>query len=151
MSISNDVEILIQPIVKELGYDLVEVVYNKQKNGMNLTVFIDSKSGVGLDDCEKVHNAIDSPLDELDPTNGQSYTLNVSSPGLDRPLKNESDFERNIGREIEVSLYTKLNGKKEYIGTLSKFDAEKVFLIIQNEEIAIDKKSISNITKHISF
>lgn len=151
MSISSDVENLIRPIVERLGYDLVEVEYKKKQNGMNLTVFIDSKNGVGLADCEKVHNAIDSPLDELDPTKGQSYTLNVSSPGLDRPLKTESDLRRNIGNAIDVSLYSKLNGIKEYVGHLVKFDKEKIFLLVESEEIAIDRKSISNITKHISF
>ena len=117
---------------------------------MNLTVFIDSPNGIGLDDCEKVHNSIDAPLDELDPTAGASYTLNVSSPGLDRPLKTDKDLSLSINKEIDISLYAKQNGKKDFVGVLKAFD-ENTLTIISGSEIALDRKNISKITKHISF
>ena len=121
-SISEKVEEFLEPIILELGYELVEVEYAKKQNGMNLTVYIDSKQGITLSDCEKVHKTIDEPLDELDPTNNAPYTLNVSSCGLDRPLKNDKDYNRNIGEEIEISLYSKVNGKKSFVGKLESFD-----------------------------
>lgn len=149
-NIASKVQDLITPIVEPMGYTIVEVEYAKKSNGMNLTVFIDSSNGIGLDDCEKVHNSIDAPLDELDPTEGASYTLNVSSPGLDRPLKTDKDLSLSINKEIDISLYAKQNGKKDFVGVLKAFD-ENTLTIISGSEIALDRKNISKITKHISF
>lgn len=149
-NIASKVQDLIMPIVEPMGYTIVEVEYAKKSNGMNLTVFIDSPNGIGLDDCEKVHNSIDAPLDELDPTAGASYTLNVSSPGLDRPLKTDKDLSLSINKEIDISLYAKQNGKKDFVGVLKAFD-ENTLTIISGSEIALDRKNISKITKHISF
>ncbi|MBQ9790630.1 MAG: ribosome maturation factor RimP, partial [Clostridia bacterium] len=77
--ITEKVHEFLNPIVQNLGYEIVDVEYEKKFDGFNLTIFIDGENGISLDDCEKVHTAIDEPLDELDPTNGASYTLNVSS------------------------------------------------------------------------
>ena len=111
---------LVSPIIEEkaseLGYEVVEIEYVKKQNGYNLTVYIDKQGGIGLEDCEALHNAIDAPLDELDPTNGISYILNVSSCGLDRPLKTMRDFVRNIGREVEVKFYSPYKGNKSHRG-----------------------------------
>lgn len=139
------------PIVETLGYELVEVEYTKKPNGMNLTLFIDSPGGVDMDGLEKVHRVVDEKLDELDPTNGSPYILNCSSLGLDRPLKTDRDLSRNIGQEVDVSLYAKLNGAKEYTGTLSSFDEKGVSIIVSGSEIEIPRESISKINKHIQF
>lgn len=149
-NIASKVQDFITPIVEPMGYTIVEVEYAKKQNGMNLTVFIDSPNGIGLDDCEKVHNSIDAPLDELDPTAGASYILNVSSPGLDRPLKTDKDLSLAINKEIDISLYAKQNGKKDFVGILKAFD-ENTLTIISGSEITLDRKNISKITKHISF
>lgn len=149
-NIASKVQEFITPIVEPMGYTIVEVEYAKKQNGMNLTVFIDSPNGIGLDDCEKVHNSIDAPLDELDPTAGASYTLNVSSPGLDRPLKTDKDLSLAINKEVDISLYAKQNGKKDFVGILKAFD-ENTLTIISGSEITLDRKNISKITKHISF
>ncbi|MBO7508237.1 MAG: hypothetical protein J6T39_01155 [Clostridia bacterium] len=87
-SVSEIVEEMAKPIVDNLGYELVEVKYSKGYSGMELTLFIHSPNGITLDDCEKVSKAIDEPLDELNPTKDEPYSLNVSSLGLDRPIKN---------------------------------------------------------------
>ena len=87
------------PIISELGYEVVDVEYSKKVDGMNLTFYIDSPNGITLDDCERVHKAIDGPLDELDPTGDATYILNVSSCGLDRPIKTDSDLKR---KEVQV-------------------------------------------------
>ncbi len=150
-TVVNSVEEFLTPIVENLGYRIVEVEYAKKQNGMNLTIFIDSPNGIDIDDCEKVHNAIDLPLDELDPTNGASYTLNVSSPGLDRPLKTERDLKANIGVLIEISLYSKMDGKKEIVGKLLDFSEDNLTVEIENKNLSIERKNIAKITKYIEF
>ena len=112
------VEEKLEPIVTELGYELCEVEYAKKPNGMNLTIFISHPDGIKIEDCEKVHRTIDPILDEIDPTNGAPYTLNVSSLGLDRPIKTDKDFLRNIGKMVTIKLFANKNGKKEFVGKL---------------------------------
>ncbi len=112
---------LVAPIAESFGLEVIEVTYEKRFDGMNLTVVIDKDGGVSIDDCEKLHRAIDAPLDELDPID-ESYILNVSSPGIDRPLKTERDFIRNLNLKISVKLYKPLDGKKRYEGVLVDFD-----------------------------
>lgn len=120
---------LVKPYADKLGFEIIEVEYAKKVNGMNLTIFIDKEGGITIDDCEALHMAIDEPLDVLNPTNDASYILNVSSPGIDRPLKAERDFKRNLGKEIVVKLYAQdEGGKKKYEGFLIKYD-ESTFTI----------------------
>ena len=149
--IAKTVEKFLNPIVEELGYEIVEVEYAKKQNGMNLTIFIDSKNGIKIEDCERVHSAIDEPLDELDPTNGASYTLNVSSPGLDRPLTTDKDLNRNLNQKIEISLYSKLDGKKLYVGELASYNEEEVTIIDAGSLVTIKRTAIAKITKFIEF
>ncbi len=150
-SVASAVEEFITPIVEDLGYYIVEVEYTKKQNGMNLTIFIDNSDGIKIEDCEKVHMAIDEPLDELDPTNGASYTLNVSSPGLDRPLITNKDFEHNIGNCLEVSLYSKVNGEKLIVGTLISFSNEMLVLNSNDVDVELNRKNIAKVTKYIEF
>lgn len=151
ISVAQEVKDFITPIVEGLGYILVDVEYAKKQNGMNLTVFIDSPQGIMLDDCEKVHLAIDAPLDELDPTKGASYTLNVSSPGLDRPIKTDKQLSANIGKVLDVSTYTKVLGEKQFSGTLLGFTDDEVIIGLNDSTIALERKNIAKITKHIDF
>ena len=85
-------------------------------------VFIDTETGVDLNTCEAFHRAIDPALDELDPTFGAPYTLNVSSPGLDRPLKTQRDFDKCMGSEVEVKLYAPMKGRKLFEAVLVGYD-----------------------------
>lgn len=149
--ISEEVEKFLTPIVEGLGYEIVEVEFAKKYNGDNLTVFIDKPEGITIDDCEKVHNAIDLPLDELNPTNDKPYTLNVSSPGIDRPIVTDKDYTRNIGCDIEVKLFQAILKKKTYIGKLVRFSNDEVVLDIDGKEMVIDRKLISKATKFIDF
>lgn len=152
VNVKEQVEKLIEPIVEENGCELVEVAYEKKFDGMHLTVYIDKKGGVTIDDCENVHRAIDEPLDELDPTNGAAYTLNVSSPGLDREIKTDKDFERNLGEELEINLYQKLLKSKKYVGLLESYDKEKITIKNQKGElIEIQRSKIAKATKYIKF
>jgi ribosome maturation factor RimP len=149
--IAKTVEEFLNPIVEGLGYEIVEVEYAKKPNGMNLTIFIDSVNGIKIEDCEKVHSAIDEPLDELDPTNGASYTLNVSSPGLDRPLSSDKDLKRNLNQMVEISLYSKMDGKKQYVGTLASFNEDEIIILEGEKQIIFQRSAIAKITKFIEF
>lgn len=149
--IAEEVREFITPIVEKLGYEIVDVEFAKKYNGDNLTVFIDKDGGVGIEDCETVHNAINEPLDELNPTNDNPYILNVSSPGIDRPIVTDKDFKRNLNEIIEVKLYQAVNRKKNYVGELVNFDENKITLNVDGTEIELERKMISKATKYIDF
>lgn len=148
-TIASRVKQTLEPIINNLGYELVEVDYSKKVDGYNMTVYIDSPNGITLEDCEKVHKAIDEPLDELDPTEG-AYTLNVSSCGLDWPLSTDRDFQKNIGNIIDVSLYSPVERKKNYTGTLVGFDKTNI-TIKDKSEITLPRSIIAKAVKHIEF
>lgn len=151
--ISEKVEQLITPIINELDkqIEIIEVEFAKKHNGDNLTIFIDKPGGVTIDDCELVHNAIDEPLDSLDPTDGKTYTLNVSSPGIDRPIVTDKDFARNIGLELEIKLFEPIGKKKTLIGNLIAFNKDSIILETNNENLEIERRKISKATKFINF
>ena len=132
LSVSEQVMELAKPIVEKLGYELVEVKYGKSHGGMEMTLFIYSDKGITLDDCEKVSKAVDEPLDELNPTNDVAYSLNVSSLGLDRPIKSADDARRNIGNKIDVKLFAPKDGKKIWTGVLTEY-TQDTFTIKINE------------------
>ena len=131
VSVSKAVEGMAKPIIESMGYELVEVKYAKDFSGMALTLYVYSQQGITLEDCEKISRAIDEPLDNLNPTNDEPYSLNVSSLGLDRPIKTCDDARRNVGVEIEVKLYAPQNGKKIFKGILTEYTTES--FTISNE------------------
>ena len=146
---------LAEKIVSELGYTLVDMEYKKQVTGMVLELFIDSEKGITLEDCERVSKAMDEPLDELNPTNDESYSLNVSSLGLDRPLTTEYQFKKYQGEKIELKFYKPLKpyNKKLIEGTLVSWD-EKTVTIDYGEEptrLTIEKNTIAQIVPVIEF
>ena len=149
--IAEEVEKLVAPIAESFGCELVEVEFAKKYNGDNLTIFIDKPGGVTLEDCEAVHNAVDLPLDELDPTAGKPYTLNVSSPGIDRPIVTDKDYTRNLGQVLEVKLFQAIEKKKVFVGSLLSFDENKVTLEIDGKSFELERKMISKATKYIEF
>ncbi len=151
--IAEEVENFLTPIVENLGYEIVEIEFAKKHNGDNLTVFIDKKDGfIDINDCEKVHNAIDAPLDELDPTMGKPYTLNVSSPGVDRPIVTDKDFNRNLLEMLEIKLFGSIEKKKVWVGKLLEFNETSVVIeTMQNKKLEIDRKLIAKATKYIDF
>ena len=150
-SISASVEQLIKPIAESFGLEVVEVDYSKKTNGMNLTIFIDKPNGVSIDDCEKLHRAIDEPLDIFDPTAGAPYTLNVSSPGLDRPLKSNRDYEKNLNKEIIVKLYANEDGKKRFEGILCSFDNDSLTIKTVNGLKKFEKNKTAKVEPLIRF
>ena len=144
---------LAEPITSKLGYELVEVAYQKEPNGMNLIFYIDKEEGITIDDCEIVTRALENVLDEANPTNDKPYILVVSSLGIDRPIKSDRDFNRNMGNEIEIKFYAphpELK-KKALEGILCAFDENSVTIKCKEQELKIDRQLIANISPIIKF
>ena len=146
----EEIQNTLQPIADEMQIEIVEVEF-KQGREPALTVYIDTETGVDLNTCEKFHRAIDPVLDELDPTFGAPYTLNVSSPGLDRPLKTARDFQKRMGERVEVKLYAPLKGKKFFEATLVGYDGNCVELEEKGETLKLELSKIAKISRAIDF
>lgn len=145
----NEIRAFLEGIAAPMDIEIVDVEFDKR--AQTLTVYIFTDQGVDLDTCEKFHNAINDPIDEFDPSFGQPYTLNVSSPGLDRPFKTKRDFERNLQKEVEIKLFAPLKGKKYIEGFLIGFDENTVTVKTQKEEIKISLNKIAKINQAIKF
>lgn len=133
------------PIVEGFNYDLVDVEFVKEGPDYFLRIFIDKPNGITIDDCQEVSKMISEKLDDLDPID-RSYYLEVSSPGIDRPLKNDRDLKRNVGKEVEIKLYAPLDGKKVYVGNLKDFNDKQIKIETEEKsEFIISKEKISKI------
>lgn len=146
----EDLKKILVEIATDMQIEVIDVEFKMSKNP-SLTVFIDTEDGVDLDTCEKYHNAIDQPLDEFDFTNGAAYTLNVSSPGLDRPLKTERDFKKVIGKPVEIKLFAPIKGKKYFEGELIDYDGNNVTVLIDGEQKKFNLSAIAKINQAIIF
>lgn len=145
----EEIKEMLGKIALPMGIEIVDIECSEKS--ASLTVFIETEAGVDLDTCEKFHNAIFDPIDELDPSYGEAYTLNVSSPGLDRPFKTARDFERNLKKEVEVKLFAPLKGKKFLEGVLEEFDENTVTVTVGKETIKLPRNKIAKINKAIKF
>lgn len=139
------------PMIASMGFELCDVTFQKEYGDWVLTFYIDKQDGVTIDDCEAVSKAIDPLLDEYDPID-QEYVLSVSSLGIDRPLKKDRDFERAMGKELQIKLYAPLEKKKEWIGELISFNADSFAIRTeQGKELVILKKDCALIRPNIRF
>lgn len=127
---------ILEVTVEPLGYELVGVEFHPHGNNALLRVFIDKQSGISLDDCQRVSHQISGVLDVEDPIPGH-YTLEVSSPGLDRPLFEAKHFIRFAGRKVRIHLATPLSGRKRFIGLLRGMRADNVVLESEGEEVLV--------------
>jgi len=118
-----------------------------------LIVYIYNENGVSLDDCETVSNALDAPLDALDPTGNAPYCLDVSSPGLDRPFKTQRDYERNYGEKIEVKLFAPMEGTKTklYVGTLISHTDDILTIETDGKEVGIKTSLVAMARPYVEF
>ena len=146
----EEIQSALQPIADEMAIEIVEVELKASKSP-SLTIYIDKDGGVDLNACETFHRAIDPILDEVDPTFGAPYTLNVSSPGLDRPFKKPRDFEKNMGKKVEVKLFAPLKGKKLFEATLVGYDGNCVELEDCGEHVKLELSKIAKICQAIDF
>lgn len=132
-SISEIVAEIALPFVEQADCELVDVEYVKEGSDWFLRIYIDKPGGVTLDDCENVSRPLSDKLDELDPISHNFY-LEVSSPGLERPLKKPADFTRAIGSPVEIRLYKAVDGVKKYEGELVAFDGESLTIRTDKDE-----------------
>ena len=145
MSVSNietKVENLLQDIIENIGYELYDVQYVKEGKDFYLRIVIDKEEGIDLNDCEKVNDAINDILDEADYIKDQ-YFLEVSSPGLERTLRKDKHFQKQIGNEILIKLFKPLDKKKEFVGILKSYSEDELILEQEDEEIKIEVKNIA--------
>lgn len=145
----SELRAFLEGYASHMGIEIVDVEFSEKDR--SLTIFIETPAGVDLDTCEAFHNAIMDPIDEFDPTYDAPYTLNVSSPGLDRPFKTARDYERNLGKEVEVKLYAPLKGKKLLEGILDSFDETTVTIVSGGEQLRLPLNRIAKIHKAIKF
>ena len=118
-------EELVQPLVAEKQFELVDVEYVKEGGSYYLRIYIDKEGGITVNDCEDISRPFSDILDREDYIEG-SYILEVSSPGLGRPLKKEKDFKRSLGEEVEIRLFRQVEHQKEWIGLLTAYDQQTV-------------------------
>ena len=138
-------EALLAPIVAEAGFELVDVEYVKEGSDYYLRIYADKEGGITIGDCEIVNRAMSDLLD-ADDFIKDAYILEVSSPGLTRPLKKENDFKRSIGKIVEIKTYTKIDNCKDFEGELTAYDEETVTILTEDEkELKIARKDISMI------
>lgn len=143
--IKETVRELIAPTVEELGYRIWDVTYTKIGADYHLEITIDSDDGIGIDDCEKVHRAIDPILDEHDPIES-FYYLEVSSPGIERELRTEEHILACLGLDVEAKLFAAKDGRKSFVGVLSAFEDGRVVIEENEGEVILERSEISKLS-----
>ncbi len=142
---------LLMPIVEKNQLELVDVEYMKEAGNYYLRAYLDKPGGITIDDCELVSRALSDLLDKEDFIE-DSYILEVSSPGLDRPLKKDKDFERSIGEAVELKLFKAVDDVKEYEGELISFDKETVTIGLDDgQEKIFERKNLAMIRLAFDF
>ncbi len=144
-SIRETVREAIEPTVTELGYRIWDILYSKIGADYHLEITIDNDAGINIEDCERVHRAIDPILDECDPIEG-FYYLEVSSPGVERELRVDEHIEKSIGERVLAKLFAAKDGAKSVEGVLSGFSAGKVTIKTASAEVVLEKSEISKLT-----
>ena len=146
-NIAGIVRDLIQPVADEMEYILWDVEYVKEGAEMVLRITIDKDGdeGISIDDCERLHRAIDPILDEADPIEN-SYRLEVSSPGVERTLSRPEHFQKCLGEEVEVRLYAPLHGQKKIVGTLVGADDNTITIAVGEENVTLENQQWAKVT-----
>ena len=143
-------EELLLPIVEGQGFELVDVEYVKEAGNWYLRGYIDKPGGITVNDCEAVSRIFSDRLDEKDFIE-DSYVMEISSPGLDRPLKKEKDFARSVGRAVEIRTYRPIEKQKEFCGVLTAYDSNSVTIEEDGVPRTFEKKDIALIRLAIEF
>ena len=149
-TIESRAEALVLPVLEKERLSLVDVEFVKEGGTFYLRYYIDKEGGVTIGDCETVSRAVSDLLDEDDFID-EAYVLEVSSPGIGRPIKKEKDFTRNLGKEIEVRLFKAVQGEKEFSGKLVSFDKEHLTIQSGSEPVSIERKNCSLIREYANY
>lgn len=150
-SYEQKTEAILLPIIEKHGFELWDVEYVKEGGTWYLRAYIDKPGGIHVDDCEVVSRELSDILDEKDFID-EAYILEVSSPGLGRPLKKEKDFQRSLGKEVEIRTYRMIDRQKEFRGILEGFDRNTVTITMDDDQTKIfDKSEIALIRLAFDF
>lgn len=150
-NIEERVETLITKPIENIGYQLYDVQYAKEGKDYFLRIFIENPNGsISLEDCEKVNDSIEELLDSADYIKEQ-YFLEVSSTGIEKIIRKQKHLQENIGQYITVNLFKTLNKTKEFVGILTKFDDETIWINVNGEIIELERKNISLIKKYYDW
>lgn len=141
---------IILPFLEEKKFELVDVEYVKEAGNFFLRLYLDKPGGITIDDCEIVSRKLSDLLD-ADDFIKDAYILEVSSPGLSRPMKKDKDFERNLGKEVELKLYNQIEKKKEFRGILKEYNKETVTIEMEDRQMEFKRAEISLIRLAFDF
>ena len=141
-NIETKVQNLIESIINNLGYELYDIIYEKEGKDYYLRIFIDKDEGISINDCEAVNNAINDVLDEEDLIKEQ-YFLEVSSPGIERTLRKEKHFIKQLGNEISIKLYKPIDKQKEIRGILEEYNNDEITINVNNKSLKVNLKDIA--------
>jgi len=139
--IADQIISLAEPILDEMGFELVDAEYLSEHGRWVLRLYIDKTDGITVDDCARVSREVEGIIDIKDIINNE-YVLEVSSPGLNRPLKKEKDFIRVIGKKIRVRMRNPVDGRKNYSGRLKKYKDRDIYLEVDGELMALSRQDI---------
>ena len=143
-------EALVMPIIEAGNFELVDVEYVKEGSNWYLRIYADKEGGININDCVDISRALEVKLDEEDFISNE-YILEVSSPGLGRPLKKENDFRRSVGKEIDLKLYKAINKQKEFTGILTGYTDTEVTVEIDGEEMTFGRNELALIRLSLNF
>ena len=143
-SIKETVRDAVSPTITELGYDIWDITYSKVGADYHLEITIDSPSGINIEDCEKVHRAIDPILDEVDPIEG-FYYLDVSSPGIERELRTDAHILHSIGQKVEAKLFAAKDGRRVVCGILKSFEDGALVITEQTGDVTLLQNEVSKL------
>lgn len=143
-------EELVMPLIEQNNFELVDVEYVREGGNWYLRVYIDKENGINVDDCELISRALSDLLDEKDFID-EAYILEVSSPGLGRPLKKDKDFERSLMEEVEIKLYKAKDGRKDFKGILKSYDKDSITIEEDGAELIFQRKEIAQVRLAFDF
>ena len=149
-AVIKQVEAIVLPVLEELGLELVEVQFRREQSGWVLRLIIDKQDGVRLDDCVAVSREVGQLLD-IEDFIEQSYNLEVSSPGLERPLKSMADFQRFVGRQARIKTLEPFAGEQVFIGRIKQAEEESIVLEVGRKEITIPFSQVAKARLEVEF
>lgn len=149
--VAASVEEVVKPVIAELGFELVDVEYVKEGPDRFLRIYADKKGGITIDELAHISETVEPLIDELDPIQ-TAYIFEVSSPGLDRPLKTDKDFERYVGEDVDVSLFAPKDGSKQYTGKLLPKENGLINIETQDKKVlSFEEKAVALVKRTIVF
>ena len=144
-SVAEKVEAVARRVTEGRGFELTDVEVKRDKNGHLVRIFVDKEGGIGLDELQSVSEEVSAILDAEDPI-ASSYTLEVSSPGLDRPLKTEADYRRFVGKRVKLASSEPIDGRRPWLGRLASFEDGLVTVNLEKEGGALARIPLSKLS-----